>query len=197
MSAAPRIAEPTTRTPTSIEGSEATHDERLRALLAEHLGLVWRTLRRFGVPEDAIDDAGQQVWLLLSRKLTELEVGRERAFLFGSSIRIAADARRKLARCREVPAPDSLDVADPSPGADEHIAQGQARALLDEILASMPDDLRAAFVLYELEELTAAEISELLAIPPGTVASRARRARTAFEEIVRRLQARGRTRGGR
>jgi RNA polymerase sigma-70 factor (ECF subfamily) len=54
----------------------------------------------------------------------------------------------------------------------------------------MPIDLRAVFVLYELEQLTSAEIAELLQIPPGTVASRLRRARESFESCVARLRAR-------
>jgi len=51
----------------------------------------------------------------------------------------------------------------------------------------MPIELRAVFVLSEIEELTMAEIAVLMAIPPGTVASRLRRARVQFSEHVARL----------
>ena len=44
----------------------------------------------------------------------------------------------------------------------------------------MPMELRAVFVLSELEELTMAQIAEMMSTPPGTVASRLRRARAAF-----------------
>ena len=44
------------------------------------------------------------------------------------------------------------------------------------------------FVLYELEELTMAEIARTLELPAGTIASRLRRAREAFEELSRRLR---------
>jgi len=64
----------------------------------------------------------------------------------------------------------------------------RARALLDALLASMPLDLRTVFVLYELEELTMAEIARALDLPAGTVASRLRRAREAFEELSRRVR---------
>ena len=52
----------------------------------------------------------------------------------------------------------------------------------------MDESLRAVFVLYELEEMTMAEISETLELPPGTVASRLRRARACFEELCSTLR---------
>ena len=48
-------------------------------------------------------------------------------------------------------------------------------------------DLRSVFILYEVEEMTMAEIAAVLQIPPGTVASRLRRAREDFLSRVRRL----------
>ena len=55
----------------------------------------------------------------------------------------------------------------------------------------MPDDLRVVFVLYELEEMSTPEIAALLEIPPGTAASRLRRAREAFDRLVARIQTGG------
>jgi RNA polymerase sigma-70 factor (ECF subfamily) len=46
-------------------------------------------------------------------------------------------------------------------------------------------DLRTVFILYEVEEMTMAEIATVLQIPPGTVASRLRRAREDFLARVR------------
>jgi RNA polymerase sigma-70 factor, ECF subfamily len=51
-------------------------------------------------------------------------------------------------------------------------------------------------VLYELEGLSSPEIAELLRIPVGTVASRLRRAREAFEVEVARLKAELAAKGG-
>ena len=56
------------------------------------------------------------------------------------------------------------------------------------MLESLPLDLRTVFVLYELEELTMVEIARALDLPMGTVASRLRRAREAFEELSRRVR---------
>ena len=53
----------------------------------------------------------------------------------------------------------------------------------------MPKDLRTVFVLFEIEELTMAEISNVVEIPTGTVASRLRRAREVFRETVSHMSA--------
>ena len=54
---------------------------------------------------------------------------------------------------------------------------GQLLGQLDRILEQMPDNLKEAFILFELEDMSVPQIAELLAIPTGTVASRLRRAR--------------------
>ena len=178
-------------------GSEQAQGRRLAALIEQHLDFVWRSLRRLGVPLSATDDATQQVWLVLSRRLPEIALGEERAFLFGTSLRVASDVRRRFARQREVPEVENLEAIDPGPSPHHLIDQRQTRSVLDEILEALPDDLRAVFVLYELEEQTALEIAQLLALPAGTVASRLRRARVEFEQIVKRHRARGQIPGNR
>jgi RNA polymerase sigma-70 factor (ECF subfamily) len=49
----------------------------------------------------------------------------------------------------------------------------------------MSIDLRAVFVLFELEQTTLSEIAVLLDVPRGTVASRLRRAREYYESATR------------
>jgi len=162
--------------------------DRLRAVFDAELGFVWRSLRRLGVPPGATDDAAQEVFLVASRRLADIEVGRERSFLFATALRIAANARRSFAR-RDARHDDALDrVADPTPGPEALADRARARALLDRVLATLDLDLRAVFVLHELEEMSMADIAVTLELPPGTVASRLRRAREAFRAEVARIQ---------
>lgn len=164
-----------------------TNGERLTAMFTAHADVVWRALRRLGVPSAGIDDATQEVFVVAQRRLAAIEAGKERAFLLGTAVRVAADARRGLGRRRAHVTDDAApDAADPAPTADELIDRKRARALLDDIIAELPDDARAVFVLYELENLTMAEIATALALPPGTVASRLRRARECFEAAIAR-----------
>lgn len=174
-------------------GAHVRHDDspaRLRALVEEHLAFLWRSVVRLGVPRADADDAVQQVCLVAARKLSEIEPGRERAFLFGAAFRIAHRARRTLSRRREVleGEPSEQVASDPDP--EELLDRARARAALDAILDTMPLELRAVFVLFELEQLTISEIAPMLEVPPGTAASRLRRAREHFQAAVKRIEAR-------
>lgn len=162
----------------------------ITALVEEQADFVWRSLRRLGVPEASVDDAVQQVFLVAAQKFDRITSGRERAFLFSVAMNVASHARRTLARRREVLDGTPLDVVDPRPSADVELDDKRARALLDEVLETMPLDLRTVFVLVELEEMTMIEVAEVLSLPQGTVASRLRRARDEFHAAARRVRAR-------
>jgi RNA polymerase sigma-70 factor (ECF subfamily) len=170
-----------------------SREGRLRAAIAAHYEVVWRTLRRLGVEERSVEDAAQQVLIVLARRLDDVRPGAERAFMLASAARVAADARKKVRRAREELG-DEAAAGRPGvgPTVDELLDQGRARDLLDVVLGELPDELRSVFVLFELEELTMATIAETLGIPAGTVASRLRRARELFEASAARLARDGR-----
>jgi RNA polymerase sigma-70 factor, ECF subfamily len=169
---------------------------RLAGLVRDHYAFVWRLLRRLGLREGDADDAAQQVFLTASRRLHEVEPARERAFLYGVAVNVGARARRSLGRRREEPLETASERVAPEPNAEQLLERRQARALLDQLLDEMPEDLRVVFVLFELEELSTPQIAELCGIPIGTAASRLRRAREDFEERVARTEARRRFSGG-
>lgn len=174
--------------------STATERQSLPDMFAQHFDFVWRSVRRFGVPEANADDAAQEVFVVALRKHDRIEPGREKAFLFGTAMRVASDLRRAAGRRRDsIAAAD--DVGERAVSAvdapDTMVDQKRDRELLDRCIEGLPDELRAVFVLFELEGMTAAAVAELLAIPPGTVASRLRRAREDFRQRVRTI-ARGR-----
>jgi len=163
-------------------------EDRLRVMFDTNFAFVWRSLRRLGVPSAATDDAAQEVFVVASKRLPEIRVGYERAFLFATALRIASNARRAFAR-RDARHDDALDrVVDPTPSPEQLADRARARELLDEVLAALDLDLRAVFVLHELEEMSMAEIATTLELAPGTVASRLRRARELFRAEVARLK---------
>ncbi len=153
----------------------------IHELVSAHFDVVWRWLRAFGVHRDDADDAAQQVFLVASRKQGDIVAGSERSFLFGTARGVAANYRR-ISR-RRAPIADEAEVVallDSAPNAEEMLADRQAHAVLEHLIARLDDDLRDVFVLFQLEELPAVEIAAILAIPPGTVASRsAARARSS------------------
>jgi RNA polymerase sigma-70 factor (ECF subfamily) len=165
----------------------AADKARLKSIVAEHFELIWRTLARIRVPSADLADCVQQVFVVASRRLSSIAIGSERSFLIGTAIRVARDARRTLERRREVPEDEAVETLSLDPQPDELTDQKRLRALLDEVLAAMPDELREVFVLFELEEMSTPEIATLLEIPTGTAASRLRRAREEFDRRVARL----------
>jgi RNA polymerase sigma-70 factor, ECF subfamily len=183
---------PATTGPSTAAESEAppssAQNERVRPLLVLHFDFVWRSLRRLGVPRSSVDDAAQEVFWIAARKLDHIEPGSDRAFLFGIAVRLASDIRRRQARGREVSDNSLVEAAiDQHPDVDVLVDQKRARDLLDRVLEALPFDFRTVLMLSEGEELTMAEIASLLQIPPGTVASRLRRARQLFETEVEKL----------
>lgn len=171
--------------------AERTAEERLEALATANFQFIWRSLRRLGVPPVAVDDAAQQVFEVASRRLSDIQPGRERAFLFKTALLVAAEGRRSAARRRELyPESEVEELADPAPTPEEANEWARKRALLDEILLAMKLEERTVFVLFELEELSMVEIAEIVEIPPGTVASRLRRAREEFHAQAKRVRAR-------
>ena len=137
-----------------------------------------------------IDDACQEVFWVAARRLADIQRGREHSFLYGVALRVASqEVRRQRARDPIAPPEIIPQLVCPQPSPEEHFAQREARRLLDSVLDAMPEELRVAFVLFELEGLEVREIAMLQEIPLGTASSRLRRAREEFSAIARRLRA--------
>ena len=172
-----------------VERNPTVQRPTLAELFHAHFDLIWRTVRRLGVPPAAIDDAAQEVFVVASRKLDVIEPGKERAFLCAIAMRVASDARRAQSRRGTSVAVDADVLVDATPTPEDLLDQKRAREHLDALIARMPEDVRAVFVLYELEGLTMAEIAAALELAPGTVASRLRRGREQFNTMVARIDA--------
>jgi RNA polymerase sigma-70 factor (ECF subfamily) len=166
-------------------------EARLAELLRAHFRSVWRALRRLGVPEHAVDDAAQEVFIVAAKKLSTITPAYERRFLYGVALRVAANARRaRAARPERAETVELEETASAAPSPEALLDRKRARELLDATLEAMPDDLRTAFVLFELEGCSAPEVAALLGIPIGTATSRLRRAREAFRASVGMLRRR-------
>lgn len=186
MPDAPTVISSRTRRARTTPGHGRAHE-----LVEEHVDAVWRTLRRLGMPTSDLDDGVQQVFMVAARRVDNIEPGKERSFLLGVAVRVVSDHRRTRRRHPEdVTEPVDLERhlhADWAP--DRLLDDRQRLELLDRLIAQLPEDLATVFVLHELEELTMAQIAELLGLVQGTVASRLRRARERFETLCGQLEA--------
>jgi RNA polymerase sigma-70 factor (ECF subfamily) len=160
----------------------------LAEIFREHAPFVWRGLRRLGIPESDVEDVCQEVFVVVHRKLGDFE-GRSslRTWIYGICARTASDYRRSGRVRREVVTDAPPETAHEG-GQHDAVALRQARATLDRILDELDDDKRSVFVLYEIEELTMAEVAEALGCPLQTAYSRLHAARKVVEAGVARAQ---------
>jgi RNA polymerase sigma-70 factor (ECF subfamily) len=160
------------------------------AVYREHFAMVWRTLRRFGVPERDLPDAAQDVFVVVHRRLAEFD-GRSRisTWLYAICLRVAS-VRRRSAASRWEAIGEEPDAARASGASSEPWELVERRALLAEALDAMALEQRTVFVLFELEGMTGDEIAEVVAAPLATVHSRLRLARETFRRVVDRARSR-------
>jgi RNA polymerase sigma-70 factor, ECF subfamily len=167
-------------------------DGRLRAAVSAHVALVWRVLRRAGLgPADA-EDASQDVFWVLAQRIGGVPEPAQRSFLVSTALRVASDRRQSKWRRSVTGGLDAEARVSDAPLPDEALDRRRAEALLDAALDALEPADRAVFILAELEQMTRSEVAQALEIAEGTVASRLRRAREAFERAVRRLRDRPR-----
>ncbi|MDF3066371.1 MAG: hypothetical protein K0R38_1972 [Polyangiaceae bacterium] len=160
---------------------------RLEQMFNDHHDFIWRLIRRLGLSRGAADDAAQQVFLVAAERILDIQEGRERAFLFGTALRVSRRVSRNEKRWV---LEDDMDFRNSAALRPEELAdQRRAVDLMGRILANMDHDLKTVFILAELEGMTMPQVSSLLEIPLGTATSRLRRAREAFRSAVAAFEA--------
>ena len=161
---------------------------RVRLALSHHNGFVYRSLRRLGVRPADLDDAVQEVFIVLLRRIDSVPVHQERSFLFGTSVRVASSHRRSARRHPEDPV-ESLDShLAPGVSAEDERELRRMREVLQGILDGMSTEQRAVFILCELEEMSVPVAASMLDVPIGTASSRLRSAREVFRMAARRAE---------
>lgn len=139
-----------------------------------HADFVWRSLQRLGVRPSELNDALQEVFLVAHRKLDEFDVERAKfsTWLFGIAVRTAQGFKRRR-RAESLDDRDLVDATTPQSVCEHR----ESLEILQAALATLSPELRATFVLFELEGESCASIAELFGVPVGTVYSRLHTAR--------------------
>lgn len=169
------------RAAATLEGDRSALRADFDELYQKHAPFVWRTLRSLGVSQSDADDATQEVFVTVFRKLGSFE-GRSslRTWLCGIAVGMAKNFSRKTKRR------DAANRALPRSGTSTPNEETEALDFATRCLGDLEEPLRMVFVLAELEQLTAPEIAEVLALNVNTVYSRLRIARDQFEASVAR-----------
>lgn len=155
----------------------------LAALYREHQDYVARVLLHLGLQDALVDDALQEVFLVVHRRLDDFDPSRSiRNWLYGIARRVASDYRRGTRRGSR-PLVLVGDGASSLAGNDDGGRMESAR-LVEQFLATLDHDKRRVFLLAEVEGMTAPEIAALEQLNVNTVYARLRAARLAFEETI-------------
>lgn len=162
-------------------------DEVLTTLVREHSRLVYRiayaVLRRHHDAEDATQETFLRV-LRYSSKLAAVD--DPKTWLARIAWRVALDRNRHHGRKREIPLEDPerpvAEVASSDTPADETLHGTQVSAVLERLIAALPDKLRQPLILSTIEEMSPREVAATLGINEAAVRSRVFRARQILKE---------------
>ena len=165
----------------------------IKSLVKDQAQYVWRALRHLGVREADVEDACQDVFVVLHRRLADFRGDSSiRTFIYGICVRIASEHRRRAHVVREVSEANPATLAQPEQQF-ERAAHRESLECLGRILDQLDDDKRAVFVLYELEELTMMEVAKAVQCPIQTSYSRLHAARRLVTESAARFTQAGET----
>ncbi len=157
----------------------------------EYADFVWRSLQRLGVPASSLEDALQDVFVVVHRRLDSYDAtSKVSTWLFGICLRVASAHRKRAYLKHELGPLELWDPVDDGPMADpEHNAlRHEAERRLRQGLEAMALERRAVFVMFEIEGMPTAAIAEILGIPKGTVHSRLHKAREEFTAAIARQE---------
>jgi RNA polymerase sigma-70 factor (ECF subfamily) len=152
-------------------------------IFQQHAQFLWRALMNLGVQRHDAQDLCQEVMLIAHRRLPSFQGRSVRAWLYGICVRKASEHRRSARVRREVPS-DGLDELGQEETQHDLLEQRHRLRRTLAALDALDEGKRAAFVLYEVEELTLAEVSEALDVPLQTVYSRIKAARETLRATL-------------
>ena len=157
--------------------------QQFAALFTQHADFVRRSLRRLGVPASDVDDALQEVFLVVHRRIADYEDrGLLRAWLFAISRQVASHYHRGTSRAENRRRGLIIDAA--SPDLEELLARREAEEVVTRFLDELDEAQREVFCLSDIEGLTAPEIVVALGLNLNTVYGRLRLARKRFEKFI-------------
>jgi len=156
-----------------------------RSLYERYAPLVHRFSASLGVPAEEREDAAQDILIAVFRSLRHF---RGEAQLSTWIYRIAARHAIRLGRRRRVRETMRVMMLKERPQPDMDPAEKSTQlATLDRLLAKLAPKKRTVLVLFEVEGLSAKEISDVVGCPENTVWSRLHHARAEMVKAARRM----------
>jgi RNA polymerase sigma-70 factor (ECF subfamily) len=156
-----------------------------REVFDAHVRYVYRALLFLGVPERHAEDACQEVFVVVSRRLSECDSSVNlRSWVYAIAWRVASAHRRKAQNRREVPVEDAGDTLVDSREASTTLDERRRWDRLRQALEALPPEQRDVFVLFEIEQLRMREVADALGCSINTAFSRLYAARKRVAETL-------------
>lgn len=169
--------------------ASACSGDTFRAFYAEHFAFVWRCLGVLGVPAASQDDAAQEVFVVVHRRLPEFRGESSiRTWLYGIVRNIASNARRSQRRKGGL---EELQDTEPSEQPDplRNLETREAADFVQQFVSGLDDNKRDLFVLAIIEQLNMPEIAPILGVPLNTAYTRLRTLRSEFQSALAQYRA--------
>jgi RNA polymerase sigma-70 factor (ECF subfamily) len=157
----------------------------LERVYADNHDAVWRCLRALGVRYDQLDDATQDVFIVVHRRLPSFDhAAPVRAWILG----IARNVARKYRGARPSTPLLSVIDRDDAPSPEQIVQRREAAELVQRVLDSLPLEQREVLVLIDLHGLSAPDVAAQIGAPLNTVYSRLRLARARLDRAIARTR---------
>jgi len=163
------------------------------AIVKQYWRKVFNVAYKFVGKHDEAEDLTQDIFLKIFKSLNTFDRRANfQTWLISISRNLCIDHYRSVRKERETIDRD-VDASELSPhshdpGPVAALEQRDRVALLREAMAALPDTLRTAVLLRDIQELSYQEIAYQLRLPEGTVKSRINRGRTELARQIRRLR---------
>src|SRR5262249_13285589 len=192
MSADSAAAQPTT--PDSlIEQCLAGDQLAWEQIVRQNWRKVFNVAYKFVGKHDEAEDLTQDIFLKIFKSLDTFDRRANfQTWLISISRNLCIDHYRSVRKERETIDRDvdagELAPASAEPGPVAALEQRDRVLLLKQALSALPDTLRTAVLMRDIQELSYQEIADKLRLPEGTVKSRINRGRTELARQIRKLR---------
>jgi RNA polymerase sigma-70 factor (ECF subfamily) len=154
---------------------------------------VFNVAYKFVGKHDEAEDLTQDIFLKIFKSLSTFDRRANfQTWLISISRNLCIDHYRSVRKERETIDRDvdanELTPASKEPGPVAALEQRDRVALLRQALAALPETLRTAVLMRDIQELSYQEIATALRLPEGTVKSRINRGRTELARQIRKLR---------
>ena len=162
-------------------------------IVRQHRRKVFNIAYKFTGRHDEAEDLTQDIFLKIFKSLHTFDRRANfQTWLVSVSRNLCIDHYRSVRKERET-IDRGVDAAELAPAAPEAgpiaaLEQRDRVVLLRQAMAALPETLRTAVLLRDIQELSYQEIDDKLRLPEGTVKSRINRGRTELARQIRKLR---------